>query len=79
MIASHHSIINIKIDAEFISLELEDMSIKVSLAKVSQKLRMASDFERNFYKISPSGYGIHWPLIDEDLSIASLIKFQELE
>ncbi|MBN2510631.1 MAG: DUF2442 domain-containing protein [Spirochaetales bacterium] len=25
------------------------------------------------FKISPSGYGIYWPLIDEDVSIDSLI------
>ena len=74
-----HSITNLKIDSEFIYLDLEDVSFKFSLEKVSQKLRRASDLERNFYKISPSGYGIHWPLIDEDLSISALIKLQELE
>jgi hypothetical protein len=25
------------------------------------------------YEISPSGYGIRWPLIDEDLSIDGLL------
>jgi hypothetical protein len=35
---------------------------------------MATEAERNFYKISPSGYGIHWPAIDEDLSIKGLIN-----
>ena len=29
--------------------------------------------ERNNFEVSPSGYGIHWPLIDEDLSIDGLI------
>ena len=79
MIVSPHSIPNVKIDSEFIYLDLEDVSFKFSLEKVSQKLSRASDLERNFYKISPSGYGIHWPLIDEDLSISALIKLQELE
>ncbi|RKD12379.1 hypothetical protein BCY91_12070 [Pelobium manganitolerans] len=46
----------------------------ISLIEVSQKLLNASDIERNFYKISPSGYGIHWPLLDEDLAIAHLIN-----
>jgi len=41
---------------------------------ISKKLLNASDIERMLYKISPSGYGIHWPLIDEDLSIQALIK-----
>lgn len=33
----------------------------------------ASEIERNTYEISPSGYGIHWPLIDEDISIDGLL------
>jgi len=41
---------------------------------ISKKLLNASDIERMLYKISPYGYGIHWPLIDEDLSIQALIK-----
>ena len=44
------------------------------LNRVSKKLLNASDIERMLYKISPSGYGIHWPLIDEDLSIEKLLK-----
>jgi hypothetical protein len=28
--------------------------------------------ERNTYEISPSGFGVHWPLIDEDLSFPNL-------
>jgi hypothetical protein len=37
-------------------------------------LLTANEIERNFFKISPSGYGIHWPLIDEDLAVGSLIE-----
>ncbi|MCH7754431.1 DUF2442 domain-containing protein [candidate division KSB1 bacterium] len=40
---------------------------------MSEKLANASDIEENKYEISPSGYGIHWPLIDEDLSIDGLL------
>jgi len=25
------------------------------------------------YEFSPSGYGIHWPLIDEDISMDGLL------
>ena len=51
----------------------------MALDIVSPKLKFASADERNFYKISPSGYGIHWPLIDEDLSINALLKFASSE
>ncbi|MEE8484204.1 MAG: DUF2442 domain-containing protein [Nitrospinota bacterium] len=43
------------------------------LADVSKKLANASSIEKEKYEISPSGYGIHWPLIDEDLSIDGLL------
>lgn len=43
------------------------------LSDISPKLANASKIERDHYKVSPSGYGIHWPLIDEDLSIDGLL------
>jgi len=43
------------------------------LADISQKLLRAALLERERYEISPSGYGIHWPLLDEDLSIDGLL------
>ena len=44
------------------------------LDKVSSKLLNATSIERNEYQISPANYGIHWPLIDEDLSIKTLLE-----
>ena len=43
------------------------------LDKVSSKLLNATSIERNEFQISPANYGIHWPLIDEDLSIKKLL------
>jgi hypothetical protein len=31
------------------------------------------------FEVSPSGYGIHWPELDEDLSIDGMIKTQRFE
>jgi hypothetical protein len=36
-------------------------------------LANAKDAARHSYSISPSGYGVHWPEIDEDLSIDGMI------
>jgi hypothetical protein len=47
----------------------------VELKVVSSKLLDASEGERNLYRIYPSGYGIHWPLIDEDIFINSLFNY----
>ncbi|MFN8279745.1 MAG: DUF2442 domain-containing protein [Saprospiraceae bacterium] len=45
-----------------------------NLEKISSKLLNASDADRRVYQFSPSGYGIHWPKLDEDLSINGLLK-----
>jgi hypothetical protein len=73
MIATH-TIQDIAFDKDSMSLKIDGKQIKISLDKISAKLKSASDLQRNFYKVSPSGYGIHWPLIDEDLSVDSILK-----
>ena len=76
MIATHN-IQDITFDQNSIRLNIDGKYIIILLDKVSNKLKSANDLERNFYRISPSGYGIHWPLIDEDLSVDALIKISE--
>jgi hypothetical protein len=69
-----HQISEIRFDNKHMILEVDAKEIKVDLEFISPKLLVASDIERSLYKVSPSGYGIHWPLIDEDLSVNQLIK-----
>ena len=73
MIATHN-IQTITFDKDFIYLQIDGKELKAPLEKVSPKLKVAENFQRMFYKISPSGYGIHWPLIDEDISVDALMK-----
>ncbi|MGA1991148.1 MAG: DUF2442 domain-containing protein [Bryobacteraceae bacterium] len=42
--------------------------------KCSERLAHASPTERLRAELSPSGYGIHWPLIDEDLAAGPLLR-----
>ncbi len=53
-------------------LNVDDKVYKIKLSDVSPKLTKASDQLRNDFIISASGYGIHWPQLDEDLSIDGL-------
>ncbi|MEP7237320.1 MAG: DUF2442 domain-containing protein [Ferruginibacter sp.] len=69
-----HTIETISFEQNQICLKIDGQVIKLPLSKVSGKLEIANDIQRNLYTISPSGYGIHWPLIDEDLSVDSLLK-----
>ena len=71
-----HQISEIKFEKKQMIIVFEDRELKVNLEEVSSKLLLATDVERALYKISPSGYGIHWPLIDEDLSVRGLIQKQ---
>jgi hypothetical protein len=73
MIATHN-ISDISFGQNKISLSIDGKTIELPLDKVSKKLKDASDLQRKFFKVSPSGHGIHWPLIDEDLSVDAILK-----
>lgn len=55
-------------------LEVDNQRYNFSLEDISQKLLYASQTENENFEISPSGYGIHWPTLDEDLPVNGLIK-----
>ena len=76
MIADHQ-ITAISLEQDSICLSIDGKVLVLPLEKVSKKLQDASDVQRKFFKVSPSGYGIHWPLIDEDLGVDALVKLYE--
>src|SRR5258706_15895953 len=47
---------------------------RIPWEKCSPRLASATSAERAKAVLSPSGYGIHWPLIDEDLAVGPLIN-----
>lgn len=65
----YHEVNDINFTDKSLKLKIDDKHYEFKLSDISEKLANASDVERERYEISPSGYGIHWPLIDEDLSI----------
>ena len=65
----YHEVSDICFTDETLKIKIDGKSYEFKLSAISEKLGTASDIERNRYEISPSGYGIHWPLIDEDLTI----------
>ena len=69
-----HKIETIHFNQDFIILNIDGNELTIPLDKLSSRLKSASEIERSLYKISPSGYGIHWPLIDEDLSIDGILR-----
>ncbi|MBN2091250.1 DUF2442 domain-containing protein [candidate division KSB1 bacterium] len=73
-----HHIKSIKFDANKMYLIVDNQEYTFLLEKISGKLFRASENERAHYTVSPSGYGIHWPLLDEDLSIDGLLGIKHI-
>lgn len=69
----HHEIKDIHFSGDSVVLTIDGDVKKYRLKDFSSLLEHASESERNTYEISPSGYGIHWPLIDEDIAIDGLL------
>ncbi|MCE7980221.1 MAG: DUF2442 domain-containing protein [Caldilinea sp. CFX5] len=72
-----HEVAIRQLDECYLYLDVDDQLYRVSWQQCSRKLRHATQQERAFIQISPSGYGLHWPLIDEDLAINPLLKLAE--
>jgi hypothetical protein len=49
-------------------------SFRIPWELCSDKLAKASTIERKYAQLSPSGYGVHWHLIDEDLAVGPLLR-----
>jgi hypothetical protein len=56
---------------------VDGQTFRLPIAETSQRLANASETERKIYQVSPSGYGIHWPTLDEDLSIDGLLRLAQ--
>lgn len=69
-----YKITDISFENDYLTLKVDNQFLKFKLAEISEKLVNATDVERKDFKISPSGYGIHWRLLDEDLSINGMLK-----
>ena len=72
--SKHHIVQSLTFDQENMILTVDGSTYHIPIDRASKRLAQAAEAERNFYKISPSGYGIHWFTIDEDLSIDGLIR-----
>ena len=57
-------------------LSVDGREYEIDITRHSRRLAEASPAERENFVVSPSGYGIHWPDLDEDLSIDGLIGIE---
>ena len=70
-----YDIKNLKVTQEMISFELSGTKIIVSLAQSGSKILPHAKLEHlQIFELDEDGIGIHWPVLDEDLSIAGLLR-----
>lgn len=73
----------IKLDPTAIDVQANDTMLRVTLADGRElaaplewfpRLRDASQEQRARWRLIGRGQGIHWPDVDEDISVASLLR-----
>jgi hypothetical protein len=73
----------IRLDPNAVDVRADDTALHVTLADGRElaaplewfpRLRDASQEQRNHWRLIGRGQGIHWPDLDEDISVASLLR-----
>ncbi|OGL44758.1 MAG: hypothetical protein A2161_14675 [Candidatus Schekmanbacteria bacterium RBG_13_48_7] len=68
-----HNIHDKKLSGKFLSFYVNRRHYEIDITEFSDLLAVATKEQMENFDISPSGYGFHWPDIDEDLSIDGFI------
>jgi len=68
-----HDIQQVFFSGTIMHLRVDGKDYQIDIAGESERLRNATQKQRENFEISPAGYGIYWPDVDEDLSIDGLI------
>lgn len=68
-----HAVKKLRFDDNAMSIMIDGKEFSFALTDISARLSKASKKERETFRIDKYGYGIHWPLVDEDLSIDGLL------
>lgn len=72
-----HDVSGVWTDKTHLYMTVDGRSCRIRWTDCSPRLLAASDWQRQRFDVSPSGYGIHWPEVDEDLAIAPLLSQAE--
>lgn len=70
-----YNIKNIKFEDGFLLLNIDGIDYRFLLKEISNKLFNATEDDLMDYKVTPSGYGINWSKLDEDISIPGLLEY----
>ena len=70
----YHEVKNLRFEKHYLLLTVDGRDYRIDLRQQSKTLASADEHTKRNFELSPSGYGIHWPELDEDLSIDGMIK-----
>ena len=68
-----HDVQSVTFSGPTLILQVDGKQYQIDIRKQSKRLANATQQQRENFEVSPAGYGIHWPDVDEDLSIDGLI------
>ena len=68
-----HEVSKISFSGSIMRLTIDGTEYVVDLTEQSGRLAQATQEQREHVEISPAAYGLHWPDLDEDLSIDGII------
>lgn len=74
MIETKHRVKIVSVDQDRLTLEIDGKIVSAEWNELSRRLSEAPRVARESIVISPAGYGLHWPLVDEDLSIEGILR-----
>ena len=69
----YHDVADVHFEGDVLHITIDGRARTFNIHAISQVLLNAPEKDRHMFEISPSGYGIHWPLLDEDMSIDGLL------
>jgi len=72
-----HDIQAIDAEGKYLHLVVDGKTYHLLWQDCSPRLAIATPSQRKHFDVSPAGYGIRWPEIDEDLAITPLIEKAE--
>jgi hypothetical protein len=68
-----HVVRNARVEGTTMHLEVDGVPHAFDLPHRSRRLAAATPEQLANFRIAASGYGIHWPDVDEDITIDGLI------
>jgi hypothetical protein len=73
-----HNDQSIDADETYLHLVIDEKPCRIRWEDCSPGLAKANMAQRKRFDVAPSGYGIHWPEIDEDLAITPLLRHAKI-